>query len=107
MTAFVDGFHVGAFRTRSLMASRTDPDASGALVTARRFTDASRLTALPDKLAGFIYRLSGGKGYQGYAVTARHRRLTCRDLGRFGTGNAAELAIAEAYDQRDGHPLKK
>jgi hypothetical protein len=107
MAAYIDGFVVGQFRTRPQMADRTDADASGALVTAKRFTDASKATALPDKLAGFIYRLREEKGYLGYAITAKHKRLRCRDLGAFGSDTAAKQAIVDEYEKRDGHPLVK
>lgn len=107
MTAYVDGFVVGTFRNRPHMADRTDADASGALVTAKRFTDASKTTPLPDKLAGFIYRLADTKGYLGYAITARNKRLTCRDLGAFDSDASAKQAIVSEYEKRDGHPLLK
>jgi hypothetical protein len=107
MAAYIDGFVVGKFRNRPLIAPLAQPDASGALVTAKRFTDASRSTALPDKLAGFIYRLGEEQGYLGYAVTAQHRQLRCRELGGFGSDNAAKQAIVDEYGKRDGHPLVK
>lgn len=107
MPAFVDGFVVGEFRNRPLLAARTDLAASGALVTAKRFTDATRAVALPDKLAGFIYRLTGSQGFLGYAVTARTRKLRCRELGEFPSDAAAKQAIGDEYAKRDGHPLVK
>ena len=107
MTAYIDGFVVGEYRNRPLMAAGTAPDASGALVTAKRYTDASKATALPDKLAGFIYRLGEEQGFLGYAVTAKHRRLRCRSLGGFTSYSAAKQAIVDEYGKRDGHPLMK
>ncbi len=107
MTAYIDAYVMGEFRNRPRMTDRTDADASGALVTAKRFTDATKAQALPDKLAGFVYRLTDAKGYLGYAITARDKRLKCRDLGGFPSDAAAKQAIAEAYELRDGHPLQK
>jgi hypothetical protein len=114
MDIYVDGFVVGTFRDRPLMEALTDLDAAGAIdtsaraiVTAKRFSDASKTTALPDKLAGIIFRRRDGQEYFGYAITAKDRQLRCRDLGGFGSGNAAKQAIADEYGKRDGHPLFK
>jgi hypothetical protein len=114
MTVYVDGFVVGKFHNRPLMEALTDLDASGAIdtssraiVTARRFTDATKTSALPDKLAGMIFRLRNEQGFLGYAITAKDKRLTCRDLGEFGSDSAAKQAIVDEYEKRDGHPLSK
>ena len=114
MTAYVDGFVVGTFRDRPLMEALTDLDAQGgidtaarAIVTAKRFSDATKTTALPDKLAGIIFRRRDGKSYLGYAITGKDRQLRCRDLGGFGSDAAAKQAIADEYGKRDGHPLFK
>ena len=114
MTIFVDGFVVGAFQSRPLMEALTDLDPAGAvdtssraIVTAKRFTDASKTTALPDKLAGMIFRLRNETGYLGYAITAKDKRLRCRELGEFGSDSAAKQAIVDEYAKRDGHPLLK
>jgi len=114
MTVYVDGFVVGQYRPRPLMEALADLDAEGAIdtssraiVTAQRFTDASKTSALPDKLAGMIFRLRNEQGYLGYAITAKNKRLTCRDLGAFGSDSAAKQAIVDAYEKRDGHPLMR
>jgi hypothetical protein len=114
MTVFVEGFVVGEFHHRPLMEALVDLDASGAIdtssraiVTAKRFTDASKSSALPDKLAGMIFRLRNEQGYLGYAISAKDKRLTCRKLGEFGSDGAAKQAIVDAYEKRDGHPLSR
>jgi len=114
MTEYVDGFVIGKFRARPLMEALTDLDDSGridtssrAIVTAKRFTDASKATALPDKLAGIIFRLRNETGYLGYAIMAKDKRLRCRDLGGFSSDTAAKQAIADEYAKRDVRPLVK
>ena len=114
MTEYVDGFVIGKFRPRPLMEALTDLDDKGridtssrAIVTARRFTDASRVTALPDKLAGIIFRLRNEDRYLGYAITPKDKRLRCRDLGGFPSDSAAKQAIADEYARRDVRPLEK
>jgi len=119
MNVYVDEFVVGAFRPRPLMEALMDLDASGAIdtaaraiVTAKRFSDASKTTALPAKLAGIIFRRRAGqeepaREYYGYAITAKDGRLRCRDLGEFSSDSGAKQAIADEYQKRDGHPLFK
>ena len=114
MNVYIDGFVVGTFRDRPLMEALTDLDASGvidtaarAIVTAKRFSDESKTTALQDKLAGIIFRRRDGKAYVGYAITGKDRQLCCRKLGGFGSDSAAKQAIADEYGKRDGHPLFK
>jgi hypothetical protein len=114
MDVFVEGFVLGRFRDRPLMEALTDLDAAGAIdtasraiVTAKRFADASKTTALPDKLAGIIFRRRDGQQYYGYAITAKDRQLRCRKLGGFRSDGDAKQAIADEYGKRDGHPLFK
>ena len=114
MTEFVDGFVIGKFHHRPLMEALTDLDASGnvdsssrAIVTAKRFTDASKAKALPDKLAGIIFRLRNEERFLGYAITPKDKRLRCRDLGGFASDGAAKQAIADEYAKRDVRPLVK
>jgi hypothetical protein len=114
MDAYVAGFDLGTFQPRPLIEALTNLDASGwidtssrAVVTARRYTDASKSTRLPNKLAGLIFRLRNNEGYRGYAITAKDKRLCCRELGGFASDDEAKQAIAEEYGKRDGHPLQR
>jgi hypothetical protein len=80
---------------------------SRAIVTATRFTDATKAEALPNKLAGIIFRLRNEEGYLGYAIRAKNKRLTCRDLGGFDTEPAAKQAIADEFAKREVRPPVK
>jgi hypothetical protein len=112
MTAFVNEYVIGKFQERPLMEALTDLDPTGAIdtaaraiVLAKRFTDATKVKALPDKLAGMIFRARNRSEYLGYAITAKDKQLRCRELGTFSSDGAAKQAIVDEYEKRDGHPL--